>query len=79
MSDPRGTPDPAAETRLQVDGEEFLVTRRGGGHDVTWVSGPHDPPHGFSSGTGRALTELEVRDAISRFLAEIDPDTGHLD
>ena len=65
------------EQRLHVDGEDFVVTPRDGGLDFTWVSGPHDPPYGFSSGAG-SMSGTQMRAAIARFLAEIDPDTGYL-
>jgi hypothetical protein len=68
------------EHRLVVDGEVFVVTTRPGVHDFTWLSGRHDPPYGFSRGGGSAeLTEPEMRAAIARFLAQIDPETGYLD
>ncbi|WP_222194708.1 hypothetical protein [Modestobacter italicus] len=63
---------------LTVDGEDFVVTARAGGHDFTWVSGPHRPHYGFSSSRPQ-MTEAQMRAAITGFLAEINPETGYLD
>ncbi len=71
------------EHRLRVDGQDFLVTRRTSGdrYDFTWLSGPHDPPYGFSMGAPQdhPLTESEMHSAIAQFLANIDPRSGFLD
>ena len=64
---------------LHVDGEQFVVSTRLGGLDFTWVSGPHDPPYGFSRGSSQGMGEAEMRAAIARFLADINPQTGYLD
>ena len=69
--------------RMTVDGQRFeVVTRRDrpGQHDVTWISGP-DPGYGFTSATsdGRPLSVAELEQGIRNFLAQVDPETGHLE
>lgn len=83
-AEPGVCPVPEAEAdapalTLDVDGEVFEVRRDGrGGTDYTWRSGP-DPGYGFGL---RPLPEdMSVddhREVVRRFLAEIDPATGHL-
>lgn len=69
-------------TKLVVDGETFSVRRRSGRpptYDFDWLSGPN-PGYGFSTGLHGAthLTEPQLREEISDFLAGIDPETGYL-
>ncbi|UVY83776.1 hypothetical protein NLU66_16440 [Brachybacterium sp. NBEC-018] len=66
--------------KIEVDGETFIVTRRGrGAYDYEWLSGPN-PGYGFSTvGHSAAdLVEGDHRDGVRDFLAEIDPATGYL-
>ncbi|WP_327003060.1 hypothetical protein OHA72_49600 [Dactylosporangium sp. NBC_01737] len=68
--------------RLEVDGEVFDVTARPGRpgqHDYTWISG-RDPGYGFSSARSdrQPPTTAEHVAAIRNFLAQIDPETGHI-
>lgn len=81
--------------RLDVDGETFLVHRRGpGDYDCDWISGPNRG-YGFGSRTGVAyeppgpppgtitrppeVTTCDHVESIRNFLAQIDPKTGHID
>jgi len=82
-----------AERELEVDGERFLVSVRGGATEVTWLTGPN-PGYGFSSvlASSGPTTPEERAEANARlgsddermhgelrsFLAEIDPETGYL-
>ena len=69
--------------RLDVDGEAFEVaTRPGhpGQYDYTWIMG-RDPGYGFTSARsdGEPPTTAEHVEAIRGFLAQIDPETGHIE
>jgi hypothetical protein len=72
-----GRPWPVLFT-LDVDGEQFAVSRAGhGGTAYDWLSGPNRG-YGFgSSGTSNRPVE-EHRESIRAFLAMIDPDTGYI-
>ena len=69
--------------RLRVGGHDWLVRERPGApgcYDVDRLSGP-DPGYGFSSQTSNRapIGEADMTRCIADFLAEIDPETGHLD
>lgn len=82
-----------AERELEVDGERFLVSVRGGTTEVTWLTGPN-PGYGFSSSLASSGTtqpdelaavnarlrsdDERIRDELRSFLADVDPETGYL-
>ena len=69
-----------AGTRLEVDGEVFEVVEVARGvWNYTWVSGPA-PGYGFRSAGDEGLTRSaeEHVQSVRMFLADIDPETGHL-
>ncbi|MFJ7154192.1 hypothetical protein ACIQUQ_04570 [Streptomyces sp. NPDC101118] len=68
--------------QLVVDGERFTVTEREdarGVYDFAWDSGPNEG-YGFTTAVHGAdsLTPAELEQSARDFLAQIDPDTGHL-
>jgi hypothetical protein len=68
--------------RIDVDGETFDVRAEAdvpGQYHFTWLSGKN-PGYGFTClrSDGQALTRDELIDQIRNFLAQIDPDTGHI-
>jgi hypothetical protein len=72
------------DRQLNVDRQDFIVTPRHGEpgvYDFTWVSGTHDPHHGFSlaRSDGSTMSEAAMRAAIADFLSNINPETGYLD
>jgi len=70
----------AVPLHVTVDGETFAVRRTGGRTDLEWLTGPNED-YGFSisRNDGSTMGADEVRDAISRFVAEIDPTTGYIE
>jgi hypothetical protein len=63
---------------LEVDGEIFVLRpNEFGGTDYTWLNGP-DPGYGFGVSPAAEPSLDEHRANIRRFLADIDPTTGHL-
>jgi hypothetical protein len=67
---------------LTVDGHDWRVKARPsqpGVYDFDWLTGPH--AYGFTSKTsdGSAISVDDMREAISDFLAGINPETGYLD
>ncbi|TDE90832.1 hypothetical protein EXU48_17140 [Occultella glacieicola] len=64
---------------VTVDGERFEVRRWAGTYHLTWLTGPN-PGYGFSIGsnTGADLDARFLEAEIRGFLAQIDPETGHL-
>lgn len=70
----------SGKQKIMVDGEMFIVTRRGRGiYNYEWVSGPNFG-YGFSSASHPAAdrADEEHRESVRDFLTEIDPDTGYL-
>ena len=63
-----------------VDGERFTVTRRGGGYDLRWDTGPNDG-YGFSVQRSDRdfLSDAELEQHVRDFLAAVDPRTGVID
>ncbi|TWD83200.1 hypothetical protein FB561_4359 [Kribbella amoyensis] len=69
--------------QVEVDGERFEITPRQGQpgtYDYSWLSGP-DAGYGYSSSSSdpRPLTPAEHEQSIRDFLAQTNPETGHLD
>lgn len=67
---------------LVVNGELFHVREkrgRPGDYDFDWLSGPNDN-YGFGSATNDRTRQSvdDLREAISDFLAMIDPETGYI-
>lgn len=68
--------------KLVVDGETFEVTTDPalpGQYNCRWLTGPHDYGFSMARSDGSAISEADLRAAISDFLAEINPATGYLD
>jgi hypothetical protein len=70
-------------TRVEVGGEGFdvVVPRdRPGQYYFTWVSGANRR-YGFSSGSsdGRPMTDADIQESLRNFLAQVDPETGHIE
>jgi hypothetical protein len=74
--------EPAQHYRITVDGELWRVVERGDGHyDFTWLSGI-DPRYGFTSralGPQPVMPPEVIEARIRDFMANVNPDTGHLD
>jgi hypothetical protein len=69
--------------RISVDGEEFEVSRpdgKPGTYHFTWLTGP-DPRYGFGFSTHPAVCvgREQLEEAAREFLAQVDPDTGHIE
>jgi hypothetical protein len=70
--------------QLTVDGDLFDVrydVDQPGAYHYTWLSGPNEG-YGFTSrrsDEGRATSVDQHVQAIRRFLAQIDPETGYID
>lgn len=69
--------------RVEVDGQLFDVRARQdrpGQYDFAWVSGPN-PGYGFTSAPSDAspLSMGDLKGAIRRFLAQVDPETGYIE
>lgn len=63
------------------DGAVFDIVPRPdhpGTYDYTWVSGPN-PGYGFSSASSDRSPAADHERAIRDFLAQIDPETGHIE
>jgi hypothetical protein len=76
-------PELEPPTSVEVDGEVFDVAAerdRPGQYRFMWVSGPNSG-YGFSVGTsdGRAMSSAEMEAGIRNFLAQVDPETGHIE
>jgi len=70
-------------TRVAVEGELFEVManpERPGQYDFAWLSGPNKG-YGFSTARsdGGAMSEREMEASIRNFLAQVDPETGHIE
>lgn len=81
---PEGTRDGASTViaRIEVAGEVFVVSERDGQFHYDWVGGRHHGDYGFVSlpSAGAPPETVEGhRAAITAFLADINPETGHLD
>lgn len=68
---------------LAVDGEVFDAQERAdepGVYDVSWESA-REPRHAFSiaRNTRERIGEDELTEVIREFLANINPETGHID
>jgi hypothetical protein len=69
--------------RMSVDGEEFEVSQpvgKPGTYHFTWLTGPN-PGYGFGFSTHPPVpsdTE-QLEEAVRDFLAQVDPDTGHIE
>jgi len=69
--------------RMSVDGEEFEVSEpdgKPGTYHVTWLTGP-DPQYGFGFTTHPPVRpgRGHLEEAVREFLAQVDPDTGHIE
>ncbi|WP_225886470.1 hypothetical protein [Streptomyces canus] len=69
--------------RMSVDGEEFEVSRpdgRPGTYHFTWLTGPN-PGYGFGFSTHPPVPadREQLEEAVRDFLAQVDPDTGHIE
>jgi len=69
--------------RMSVDGEEFEVSRpdgKPGTYHFTWLTGPN-PGYGFGFSTHPPVPADRERleEAVRDFLAQVDPDTGHIE
>jgi hypothetical protein len=69
--------------RMSVDGEEFEVSRpdgRPGTYNFTWLTGPN-PGYGFGFSTHPPVPadREQLEEAVRDFLAQVDPDTGHIE
>ncbi|MFI7504612.1 hypothetical protein ACIBVL_40285 [Streptomyces sp. NPDC049687] len=69
--------------RMSVDGEEFEVSQpdgKPGTYHFTWLTGP-DPQYGFGLSTHPAVRagREHLEEAVREFLAQVDPDTGHIE
>lgn len=67
--------------RMSVDGEEFEVSRpdgKPGTYHFTWLTGP-DPGYGFSTHPPVPVGREQLEEAVREFLAQVDPDTGHIE
>jgi hypothetical protein len=63
---------------LDVDGELFAVRRAwDGGTAYDWISGPNRG-YGYGSSGLPGRSEVEHRDDIRTFLAQIDSATGYI-
>ncbi|MEE4493007.1 hypothetical protein [Streptomyces sp. BE230] len=67
---------------LNVDGERFTVTRRGGSpgvYDFDWESGPN-PGYGFTAAVhgAVAMDRAGLEEAARGFLKQVDPRTGYI-
>jgi hypothetical protein len=69
--------------RMSVDGEEFEVSQpdgKPGTYNFTWLTGPN-PGYGFGFTTHPPVPsdtdDLEA--AVRDFLAQVDPETGHIE
>ncbi|WP_392507360.1 hypothetical protein ACF3NT_09905 [Naumannella halotolerans] len=65
---------------IEVDGERWLVSKRGTTWDFTWLTGPNNG-YGFSWGAsdGSAPSREQMISEIQAFLGAINPETGYLD
>ncbi|CAM5503003.1 hypothetical protein AQI96_34390 [Streptomyces canus] len=68
---------------MSVDGEEFEVSRpdgRPGTYHFTWLTGPN-PGYGFGFSTHPPVPadREQLEEAVRDFLAQVDPDTGHIE
>lgn len=71
-----------ALTTITIDGQTFAVSLNGRQYMYDWVGGRHHGDYGFTSTASDGstdLTEDDHRTAIADFLADINPETGHLD
>jgi len=69
--------------RMSVDGEEFEVSRpdgKPGTYHFTWLTGPN-PGYGFGFSTHPPVPadRESLVEAVRDFLAQVDPDTGHIE
>ena len=69
--------------RIEVDGQLFEVSERPdrpGQYDFSWVSGPN-PGYGFTSASsdGSEMGTGDLEESIRNFLAQVDPQTGHIE
>jgi hypothetical protein len=69
--------------RMSVDGEEFEVSRpdgRPGTYNFTWLTGPN-PGYGFGFSTHPPVPSdrEDLEEAVRDFLAQVDPETGHIE
>ena len=69
--------------RVTVDGELFEVVaspERPGQYHFAWLSGPNK---GYGFGTARSdgsvMNERQMEASIRNFLAQVDPETGHIE
>ena len=67
---------------LHVDGETFEVSPQPGSwnvYELKWVSGPNEG-YGFACAAygSEPMTDLDLEDAIRRFLSQVDPATGYI-
>jgi hypothetical protein len=69
--------------RMSVDGEEFEVSQpvgKPGTYHFTWLTGPN-PGYGFGFSTHPPVPSdrESLAEAVRDFLAQVDPDTGHIE
>ncbi|WP_327700232.1 hypothetical protein [Streptomyces sp. NBC_00459] len=69
--------------RMSVDGEEFEVSQPDntpGSYNLTWLTGPN-PGYGFGFSTHPPVQAdtAQLEESIREFLAQVDPETGHIE
>jgi hypothetical protein len=69
--------------RLLVDGQEFEVSQpegQPGTYHLAWLTGP-DPQYGFgfTAHPPVRVGREHLEEAVREFLAQVDPDTGHIE